>query len=298
MQYFVFGATGYIGSYIYHQLVKDGLNVIGTSRRTDSAGNLVFYEIQKNNIEGILAKVNGCKKTAIICIAEPNIDRCYENYDDAYEINVTGTKRLIQSLDAEGFRIIYYSSDSVFDGISGNYTEESPINPINKYGMMKAEMEQYLLKNVPDTCILRIPKVVSTMKCKQNILTELERMIGLGKVRCIQGNRLSFVSAYDIYYASLLAAERELKGLYNVAGDIAYSRAELARRFYDRKGVLTVDVCECPVSEFLFKDRRPLNMKMSNQKFKDATGYTFMDIDSVIDKYLEENERIIEMVHS
>ena len=103
MQYFVFGATGYIGSYIYHQLVKDGLNVIGTSRRTDSAGNLVFYEIQKNNIEGILAKVNGCKKTAIICIAEPNIDRCYENYDDAYEINVTGTKRLIQSLEAEEF---------------------------------------------------------------------------------------------------------------------------------------------------------------------------------------------------
>lgn len=287
MQYFVFGANGYIGSYIYQQLIKGGFNVIGTSRRADFTKDMVFYDVQKNNIEDVLARVNESEKTAIICIAESNIDRCYENYEYAYEINVAKTKILIERLDAEGFQIIYYSSDCVFDGVNGNYTEQSPTNPINKYGMMKVEMEQYLLKNMPNVCILRIPKVVSTIKSTQNVFTQLERQIDSGRVLCIHGSKLSFVCAYDIFRASLLAAQKKLGGLYNVAGDRAYSRADLARKFYDKKGVTNMDVCECPVSDFSFKDNRPLNLKMSNQKFKDETGYNFMDMDSVIGQYLE-----------
>lgn len=146
MQYIVFGADGYIGSYIYNQLLRDGYYAIGTSRRLRTEDSLVYYDIQQNNIESVLPKAYDNEKTAIICIAEANIDRCFENYKLAYEINVNLTKRLIRRLVEEGFYIIYFSSDNVFDGISGNYTEKSPTHPINQYGMMKDEVEKYLLK--------------------------------------------------------------------------------------------------------------------------------------------------------
>lgn len=290
MQYLVLGANGYIGSYIYQRLRKEGQNVIGTGRRPNAKNDLLFFDIQKNTIDNILNNVNESEKTAIVCIAEANIDRCCEEYNEAYRINVIETKAMIHSLAERDFQIIYFSSDNVFDGTEGNYTEESPVNAINKYGMMKAEMEQYLLENVPQACILRISKVVSDARSNQNIFTQWERQIDAGKIRCICGNKLSFVYAGDIYQACLLTAENKLSGLYNIVGDRAYSRAELARKFYKKIGVDKMEICECDIRDFSFKDKRPLNLSMSNQKFRDEMSFYFVDMDSAIEMYVEKYE--------
>lgn len=286
MQYVVFGAGGYIGSYLFQQLQRDGFSVTGTSRNLQGAGNMLFYDILSSHSRDITAKICDSDKTAVICIAEPNIGKCYENYSQAYEINVTRTKQLIKELVEEGFRLIYFSTDNVFDGTGGIYTEESQTNAINKYGMMKAEMEHYLLAEEPRVCILRISKVVSTIRARQNIFTQWISQREMGSVRCIRGNRLSFVCMDDIYHACLIAAEKKLQGLYNVVGDKAYSRAELARKFFDRLQITDVDIQECDVSEFSLKDNRPLNLELSNFKFKNATGYQFMAMDAVIEKYI------------
>ncbi len=286
MQYLVLGADGYIGAYIYQSIIKEGLDVIGTSRRRNLINGLYYYDIQQNNIDDVLANMKNGEKTAIICIADANIDSCHENFDKAYGINVTRTKRLINRLVMEKFHIIYFSSDNVFDGKTGNYTEESPTNPINKYGQMKAEMEQYLLENVPECCILRIPKVVSPLKTRANVFTDWENQIDRGIIRCIRGNKLSFISIDDIFRVCRLVAERKLTGLYNVAGDVSYSRSELVRMFYNKKGIFNMTICECDVSSFGFKDKRPLNVGLNNRKFKDLTQYQFADMDCIIEQYI------------
>lgn len=285
MQYLVLGADGYIGSYIYQQFVMNAFDVIGTSRRHRTENRLIHYDILQNNIHYVLAGISAAQKIAIICIAESSIDRCFENYKSAYNINVTATKQLIHELSEEGYKTIYFSSDNVFDGISGHYTEKSPLCPINKYGMMKAEMEQHILEYEPNACILRIPKVVSTIREKPNIFAEWESQRETGNIRCIRGNRMSFVCIDDIYHACLLAVERMLVGLYNICGNEAYSRAELARKFCDKMGDTRTKICECDIEKFSFKDKRPLNLEMNNKKFKDATGYQFIEIDEVIKQY-------------
>lgn len=286
MEYFVFGATGYIGSYLYHRLKIDGYSVAGTSRRAMDDG-LLFYDIKNCDIDGLLKFADrNEKKIAIICIAESNINRCYEHYDEAYDINVVKTKKLIHTLVGNGVKVIYFSSDNVFDGVSGNYTEESQTNPINKYGAMKAKMEQYLLSHESDVCILRISKVVSMKKERQNVFTEWQEQIKKGFIRCIKGSYLSFVCIEDIYQACLNVAEKNMYGLYNIVGDKAYSRAELAGELYKRMNISDVDVRECDVQDFGFIDKRPLNVSMSNQKYKNETGYQFMSMDTVIEKFI------------
>lgn len=287
MQYVIFGANGYIGSYLYRRLVDDNYCVFGTSHKKQEEGTLFFYDIQKSTINHILEKMdNGEDRTAIICIAEPKIDSCFENYKQAYDINVIKTKELIHQLSQEGFHSIYFSTDNVFDGKKGNYTEESSTNPINKYGMMKAEMEKYILEE-PSACILRISKVVSAYKAKQNIFTEWMNQIETGIVRCIRGNYLSFVSIEDIYQVCLIVAKKKLHGLYNIVGDEKYNRAELAHKFFNVMGARDVVVEECELDKFVFKDGRPLNLSMSNLKFKTETGYQFMSMDEVIKKFIE-----------
>ena len=287
MQYVIFGATGYIGSYIFRQLKQDGQYVIGTSRHKYSIEDeTVIYDILEDSPDYLISKISDVDRVAVVCIAESNIDRCLENYSSAYRVNVIRTKDLIHTLSMSGFRVIFFSSDQVFDGTQGNYTEESERNPINKYGMMKKEIEDYLLLNEPEACILRIPKVVSTLRKRQNVLSEWTDKIDTGRTCCIRGNRLSFVSMDDIYRICRIVAEKRLKGLFNIAGDKAYGRAELAWIFYDKLGVDQMEIKECVVEEFHFKENRPLNLSMSNAKFKIETGYMFESMDSVIDRYI------------
>lgn len=288
MQYFVLGATGYIGEYLYHRLKSDGCNVVGTSRSAADDDELLYYDIQSSDIDSLLEKADkNEEKAAIVCIAESKIDKCHENYSEAYDINVVKTKELICKLSEKGFHVIYFSSDNVFDGASGNYTEESCTNPINKYGSMKAEMEQYILRNVPEAYILRIPKVVSPQNKKQNVFTEWLNQAESGSIRCIKGNYISFVCIEDIYQSCLVAIEKRMHGLYNIVGDESFSRAELAGKFYKKLGITDVDIRECDIQEFNFKEKRPLNISMSNMKFKSETGYQFMSMDDVIQEFVE-----------
>lgn len=312
MQYVVFGATGYIGSYLFGQLQKDGIPVLGTGRVQACGENQAFssgskpprsgdgkvgmirYDISKDAPAGVLSSLslasgreNSAGRTAIVCIAESNIDRCLERYSEAYLVNVTRTKELIHALSEEGFRVIFFSSDNVFDGKQGNYTEESERSPVNQYGRMKKEMEDYLLSHEPEVCILRIPKVVSALCTRQNVFSEWVEGIKAGSIRCVKGSRLSFVSVEDIYQACRIAAETGMKGLYQIAGDRAYSRAELARMLYRRMNVDTVEILEWDVEEFPFKDKRPLDLSMSNARFRQETGYRFEPMESVIDRYVK-----------
>lgn len=286
MQYFILGSTGYIGSYLYKRLKNDGYNVVGTSRRAVD-DELIHYDIQSSSIERLLEKAdNKESKVAIICIAESNINRCYENYEEAYDVNVVKTKKLMNQLSENGFHVIYFSSDNVFDGKSGDYTENSQTHPINKYGRMKVEMEQYIMKNMPKSCIFRIPKVVSIYREKQNVFTEWLEQMQAHNIRCIKGNIISFVCIEDLYQACLIAAKNMMQGLYNIAGDQAYSRAQLAEMFYKELRILDVDIRECGVEEFQFKDNRPLNTSMSNIKFRSETGYQFMSMSTVIKGFM------------
>ena len=290
MQYVIFGASGFIGSYLYRRMEEDRKNVIGTHYKKKISNDYIEYDILKDHMPNEVCQIQDKDRTAIICIAQSNIGYCYENQSQAYNINVLKTKELIHELAERGFQVIFFSTDNVFDGSQGNYTEKSKTNGINQYGKMKAEVEDYILENEPGACIFRISKVVSSEIGKQNILSELEQQAQGGCVWCIRGNRLSFVAMEDIYQACLIAGQKRLAGLYQVAGDKDYSRLEFAELFYHQAGIRSVNVAECCAHELHLKDERPLDISMSNMKFKTETGYSFTPMDIVIEEYLKNKQ--------
>lgn len=288
MQYLILGATGFIGGYIYRKMRQDGLEVIGTTYKEDSFTELKKYDMEHDSIENLAALCSAKKKTAIVCAAKSNIDFCKENYAEAYQINVSKTKDVITALVKKGFFVIYFSSDSVFDGNRGHYCEQDKTNPVNRYGEMKAEMEQFLVKNLPEVCILRTAKVIGTERASQNVLTSFENLIQQKKkIRCIKGSISSFIAVEDIYRACITISEKELHGIYNVVGDFAISRTELAKKYLKQCRMSEDIVEEIDVEELHLKDKRPLNVGMSNHKFKTETGFTFTDVDFIIQKYIE-----------
>src|SRR5690606_41233611 len=74
--------------------------------------------------------------------AMTQVDECELNKPDCYNSNVTATRFIIDALKPYHSKIIYLSTDFVFDGKSGPYKEEDPTNPVNYYGSTKVQAEK------------------------------------------------------------------------------------------------------------------------------------------------------------
>lgn len=77
--------------------------------------------------------------------AMTDVDRCEEDPERAFDINANGTKEVCAAATNEGARIVYLSTDYVFDGTKGSeYVEDDPTNPLNVYGRSKLAGEDYV----------------------------------------------------------------------------------------------------------------------------------------------------------
>jgi dTDP-4-dehydrorhamnose reductase len=84
--------------------------------------------------------------------AMTNVDGCELNPDQAYEVNVRGTVNLLNHFNG---KFVLLSTDYVFDGNEGPYSENDTVNPKNVYGMTKLEAERKVREFSADWLILR-----------------------------------------------------------------------------------------------------------------------------------------------
>lgn len=291
MQYLVIGANGYVGSYLYRRMKADGFDVIGTGHCREGEKELVYFDIREDSFSDITRLVRGEEKTAIICTAQAELDQCRTEYERSRQVNVLAVEKMVRRLVKERFHVIYFSSDNVFDGTKGNYTEQDETNPINAYGKMKEEVEHFMADTYPEVCVFRMPRVVGTEVERRNLLTDLESKLKIGEAKCIKGNRMSLIAKEDIYQACIIASQKKLQGLYNLSNGEAYSRKELAQKFYTAMEVDHINIVEWDLEQFGFQDKRPLNTSLNNTKFREITGYEFLTYDLLINRYLSEKRK-------
>ena len=91
---------------------------------------------------GIRAIIDEFQPEVIVhCASLTNIDLCELDKSTANALNVEATRRLVQSVDGRTAKIIYISTDAVYDGVNGNFSESDPVIPRNYYGQSKYEGE-------------------------------------------------------------------------------------------------------------------------------------------------------------
>lgn len=291
MDFLIIGANSYIGEYIYARMKEESVSVVGTGHVNRCVKDFLKYDILTDDIGEVIDKLEEKPQTAIICIAATSLDGCLEDYETAYDINVVKMKILIQKLLENNIQVIYFSSDNVFDGTKGGYVETDKTNAIGKYGMMKEELDHFLFENMPEVCVLRISKPISVQKSPRNLLTEWLDKYEKGEViRLIKDNIISFISMEDIYQICLLASRNLMHGLYHISGDVPMTRKELLVVLFESAGLCVPEIEEWELGKFGFKDIRPLNVSMSNAKFKMETGYQFTPMKKVVAGYLKQNE--------
>jgi dTDP-4-dehydrorhamnose reductase len=149
------GASGLLGWNLCRYLQMQGYSVVGTYRRNHP--QIAGVELQpldleeERSIERIAGAANW--QAVIHSAAMTHPDLCEQSPRQAAAINLEGTRRLVECLPA-GARLIYISTDLVFDGVKGNYSEEDAPHPPNTYARTKAGAEEVVLDR-PGSVVVR-----------------------------------------------------------------------------------------------------------------------------------------------
>jgi dTDP-4-dehydrorhamnose reductase len=145
MKAMIFGATGLLGKALTHEWSGD--EVVGLSSRNVDIrdGERVREVVRKNGPDWI-----------VLSAAYTDVDGCESNPDKAFAVNRDGAVHVAAAARETGSRMMFLSSDYVFDGKSKTpYETEDPRNPQSVYGRSKAEAEVRLLEALPDCCVAR-----------------------------------------------------------------------------------------------------------------------------------------------
>jgi dTDP-4-dehydrorhamnose reductase len=148
-----------------------------------------------------------------------NVDYCETNPDEAWRINVEGTRHLAAAAARHGAKHVFFSSDYVFDGTAGPYAEDDPPNPTSVYGRTKLAAEQVVRETAPDHLIVRTTVVYGWEQQGKNFIMRLIRTLGQGERVSVPEDQVGSPT----YNRNLAEAVLELltlgrTGTYHVAG--------------------------------------------------------------------------------
>ncbi|MFS0775287.1 dTDP-4-dehydrorhamnose reductase [Neobacillus sp. 3P2-tot-E-2] len=147
MKVVVTGAAGQLGQDVLLELGRKNHQAFGTDRT----------QLDITNEADVTTYINEVKPDVILhCAAYTNVDAAEENEDAAYQINAAGTEYLAKAAKLNGVKMLYISTDYVFDGTATEpYEVDEPTKPLGAYGRTKLAGEQLLQKHLAEFFIVR-----------------------------------------------------------------------------------------------------------------------------------------------
>jgi dTDP-4-dehydrorhamnose reductase len=211
------GANGQVGSELRRVLAHR--DVISATRPT--------FDITHPSIED---KIVECKPQLVIHTAAfTKVDDAETNPDLAINVNAWGTKWVARGTAKAKAKLIYLSTDYVFDGTQSEpYTENDPVNPLNVYGRSKLMGEHEALAACPRTLIVRTSWVYG-IHGHNFVKTILKLSAQIPELRVVDDQRGSPTYAYDLAVVLAGLIDRGVSGIIHASGEGVCSWYEFAQ---------------------------------------------------------------------
>lgn len=207
---------------------------------------------KKENVKNIIGFYT--PDVIINCAAFTDVDKCETERELSWKINVDGLKNIIIAARKNESKIIHYSTDYIFDGKNGPYTEESVPNPISFYGREKLASENALVTSDVQFAIIRTLVLYGIgNNVKPNFaLWMIDSLRNNNPVNIVTDQISNVTIIDDLAYGTLKIIEKNCTGVYNIAGSDILSRYEFAMKM-------------CEVFKFNKELVRPITTEMLNQ---------------------------------
>jgi len=155
--FLITGASGFVGSRIC-RLLAPRFTVAGAYRShpfcLPGCSSIALDITDRRQVHDAVQAVQPTHIIHGAAVSAP--DSCENKPQEAWDINCAGTQNMLDAAAAIGSRLVFISTDLVFDGQKGNYAETDPVNPINQYARTKVEAERLCLNKKENSLIVRI----------------------------------------------------------------------------------------------------------------------------------------------
>ena len=291
MKVFVTGVGGQLGYDVVNELRRRGINCIGSDIMEKSDDNYVQLDItDKDAVDKTLSEI---KPDAVIhCAAWTAVDAAEDeaNREKVFAINVGGTRNLAEVCTKFGCKMMYISTDYVFNGQGEEPWRADCKNfaPLNVYGQSKLEGELAVAETLDKYFIVRIAWAFG-----RNGNNFIKTMVNIGKkydtVRVVNDQIGTPTYTNDLARLLVDMIETENYGYYHATNEGGYiSWYEFCCEIYRQRGLVTKIVPVTTAEYGLSKAKRPFNSRLDKNKLTEAGFTPLPDWRDAVKRYLEE----------
>jgi len=298
MKVLITGSNGLLGQKLLHKLRQDpSFDLVATSkgenRVSEKEGYTYFdLDITNNNaVTQILAREN--PQVVINTAAMTNVDLCEDQKKCCDALNIDAVKYLADACANIGTHLIQISTDFIFDGEDGPYTEEDIPNPLSYYGLSKLKSEELLQAHKVKWTVLRTIIVfgVGEKLSKGNIVIWAKEALTKGDTLNIVDDQFRAPTlADDLADICILAAKKKAYGIFNASGKDIMSIYEIVERIAKHYGHSTENLNKISTASLNQKAGRPPTTGFILDKSRNELGYnphSFEECLTIIDQQLK-----------
>src|SRR5579862_1396304 len=222
----VVGASGLLGNALLSEF-RTNFNTSGTYCNNPIPGLLHLDLRNEREVRSLILKE---RPDFILCsAAEPSVELCEIDRESTRQVNVQGLQNLIRVMAEIGAALVYFSSEYVFDGENGPYSENDACNPLNEYGRQKVECEQMIAAQLNRYIIGRVSGLYDWETRRKNFVVRLIDSLLAGRPIKVPHDQI----ITPTYTPSLAEVVRLLvgtgqQGLFHLCGPVAMPRTEFA----------------------------------------------------------------------
>lgn len=262
MRLLVTGAGGLLGSEVVPSARRRGHEVVAAGHE----------ELDVTSAEAVRRRLEAERPDVIVhCAAYTAVDGAEDEPERAAAVNRGGTRNVADAARGVGARLVYISSDYVFDGSKATpYAPDDPTNPLSVYGRSKREGEIAALDASRDALVVRTSWLYGT--ARPSFVTTMIEMAERGETPRVVDDQVGSPSrARHVAETLLDLVEHGASGVWHAVDGGSATWAELARQAIRRAG-LGVEVIGITSAKRGARAPRPLYSVLDVEKTERLLG--------------------------
>lgn len=275
------GANGFLGHSLVPLLLENGFTVLATGKgpnrlSLDDHPRFRYASLDFTDARETEKLINEARPDTIIHAgAMTQVDACEQQQEEARLVNVTGTEYLLQAAASVRAYFIFVSTDFVFNGAKGMYTEQDLPEPVNQYGRTKWEAEERVKKYPFDWAIVRTCLVYGkAVKGRPNILATLQEKAERRETYSVVDDQYRTPTyVKDLATGIIAMVKKRAGGIFHLSGEEMLTPYQMALRTAEYLGLdpalfkrVTADVFSQPAL-------RPPRTGFDLSKARSVLGY-------------------------
>lgn len=223
----------------------------------------------------------------INCAAYTKVDKAEEEIEECFKINVIGAKNVSYASYKIGAKIIYFSTDYVFDGNKDiPYKEFDFTNPLSIYGKTKLLGEEYTKVHNPNHLILRISWLYG-IHGNNFVKTIVKKGIEEKKLRIVEDQKGSPTYTLDVVKQTLKLIEEDKVGIYHASNQGEVSWYEFAKKIFELLNLNNIEITPIKTGDYPAKAKRPKYSVLENYYLKLENLNMMRDWESALKDFLK-----------